>query len=292
MIFHISESRGMNRYVVTTANYLVASLVSGAFMLFGKLPESSFAGAARAFLNEFSNVIKGSTFSPAGSLGWAVIVGISAGILYYLGFIYLQKAVKESGVSLAGSFSRMGILVPMVLSVLLFRELPSSLQWVGICLALFSILLANIDLSRPAGFLSGFQPVLIMLFMIVGLAEFSNKVFQKYGVLEAKSLFLFFVFTTALLISIWKTIRKGERPKFSNIITGFVVGVPNFFASFFLILALSRLQTAVVFPLYSALTIVLISLSGWILFGEKLKKRERFAVTLTVAALVLVNLQS
>lgn len=282
----------MNRYVVTTANYLVASLISGAFILFGKLPSLSCSGAVRAFLSEFSDVMKDGTFSPAGSLGFAVIVGISAGILYYLGFIYLQKAVKESGVSLAGSFSRMGILVPMILSVLLFRELPSSLQWAGICLALFAILLANIDLSKPSGFLSGFQPVLIMLLMIVGLAEFSNKVFQKYGVLEAKSLFLFFVFTTAFLISTWKTISKGERPKFSNIILGFVVGIPNFFASFFLILALSRLQTAVVFPLYSALTIVIISLSGWILFGEKLKKRERFAVTLTVAALVLVNLRS
>lgn len=282
----------MNRYVVTTVNYLVASLISLIFILFGNLPESSFSGAASAFLNEFEGAMKGGAFSPSGSLGWAVIVGISTGILYYLGFIYLQRAVKESGVSLAGSFSRMGILVPIILSILLFRELPSSLQWVGICLALFSILLANIDPSKSAGFLSGFQPVLIILFLIVGLAEFSNKVFQKYGVLEAKSLFLFFVFTTALLISTWKTISKGERPKFSNIIIGFAVGIPNFFASFFLILALSRLQTAVVFPLYSALTIVIISLSGWIIFGEKLKKRERFAVTLTVAALILVNLHS
>ena len=282
----------MNRYVVTAANYFVASLISGAFLLFSESPASSFSGAVSAFLNESSILLKGDTFSPAGSIGWAVIVGISAGILYYLGFIYLQKAVSESGVSLAGSFSRMGILVPMILSILLWRELPSNLQWIGICLALFSILLANIDLSGPGGFLSGFQPVLIMLFLIVGLAEFSNKIFQKYGVIEAKNLFLFFVFSTALLISILQIIRMGKKPKLSNIITGFAVGIPNFFASFFLILALSELRTAVVFPLYGALTIVLISLSGWILFGEKLRKRERFAVALTAAALVLVNLHS
>ena len=282
----------MNRYVVTTVNYLIASLISLIFILFGNLPESSCSGAASAFMNEFEGVIRGGAFSPAGSLGWAVIVGISTGALYYLGFIYLQKAVKECGVSLAGSFSRMGILIPVILSILFWQELPSSLQWAGICLALFSILLANIDLSKSAGFLSEFQPVLIMLFIIVGLAEFSNKVFQRYGVLEAKSLFLFFVFTTALLISVRKTISVGKRPKLSSIITGFAVGIPNFFGSFFLILALSRLRTAVVFPLYSALTIVLISLSGWILFGEKLRKRERFAVILTVVALVLVNLRS
>jgi len=154
----------MNRYVIMTVNYLVASLISLVFILSGDLPSLPCSGSVRAFLNEFEGVMKGGAFSPAGSLGWAVIVGISAGILYYLGFIYLQKAVKESGVSLAGSFSRMGILIPVILSILLFRELPSSLQWAGICLALFSIILANIDISKSAGFLSGFQPVLIMLF--------------------------------------------------------------------------------------------------------------------------------
>ena len=99
-----------------------------------------------------------------------------------------------------------------------------------------------------------------------------------------------FVFGVALLVSLVKSLRAG-RIRTGHFLTGLAVGVPNYFASHFLILSLSELRTAVVFPIYSAMTIVLISLAGWLGFGERLRVRERWAVALTVVALVLVNLQ-
>lgn len=281
----------MNRYAVTTFNYMAASMVSLFFILLEGFPGAYFTEAPGAFSAEFGAVMNGGTFSPAGSAGWALVTGLPSGILYFLGFIYLQKAVRESGVSLAGSFSKMGILIPMVLAIFLWNELPSAMQWAGILLALISILLANIDLSHLSGITAGFQPVLLILFLTTGLAEFSNKVYQRYGVLEMKSLFLFFIFSTALLISGWKMFNQKKMLRLSHVLTGIAVGIPNYFASFFLILSLSRLKTAVVFPVYSAATIVLLSLAGWLFFNEKLKVRERIAVALTVTALVLVNIQ-
>jgi len=281
----------MDRYTVTTFNYLIASLLSLFFFLSNGYHAAHFAEALSSFSTEFPAILKGGAFSPAASTVWAVITGIPSGILYFLGFIYLQKAVRESGVSLAGSFSKMGVLIPMIFAIILWNELPTGTQWIGIFLALLSILLANIDPSHPAGIAAGFKPVLLILFLTVGLSEFSNKIYQRYGVLEMKSLFLFFVFTTALLISGWKTLKKRKRIHLSHFLTGIAVGIPNYFASFFLILSLSKLKTAVVFPVYSAGTIVLLSLAGWLFFREKLKLRERIAVGLTVSALVLVNIQ-
>jgi drug/metabolite transporter (DMT)-like permease len=283
----------MDRYTVTTFNYLVASLVSLLMIYLDGTTVSGLSGALSGFSDQFAAVMRsGGTFDTRASSLWALAVGLPSGVLYFLGFIYLQKAVRESGVSLAGSFSKLGVLVPMLLSVFLWRELPSGIQWVGIVLALLSIFLANLDLSRPKRMLKGFQPVLLVLFLTVGLSEFSNKVYQKYGVLEMKSLFLFFVFFGALLISGYRIIRRGAGIRGSHVITGLMVGIPNYFASFFLILALSRLKTAVVFPVYSAATIMLLSLAGWFLFGERLRGRERAAVALTIAALVLVNFRS
>lgn len=292
LIFKVSESRDMDRYTVTTFNYLVASAVSLFFVLADGMRGVTPFTAIEGLSAQFSGVVgSGGTFGPEASAGWAAAVGLPSGVLYFLGFMYLQKAVRESGVSLAGSFSKMGVLVPMVLAIFLWKELPTALQWTGIALALVSILLANLDMSRPRRMLSGFQPVLLALFLTVGLSEFSNKVYQKYGILEMKSLFLFFVFTGALLISGYKLIRQGRRFRGQHVLTGLLVGVPNYFASFFLILSLSRLKTAVVFPIYSAATIMLLSLAGWFLFGERLKVRERAAVALTIAALILVNIR-
>jgi drug/metabolite transporter (DMT)-like permease len=290
LIFKISEARNMDRYTVTTFNYLVASAVSVFLLLSRGTSGISITGAFESFTGQIGSVMgSGGSFDVPGSAGWAAAVGVPSGVLYFLGFMYLQKAVRETGVSLAGSFSKMGVLVPMVLAIFLWKELPGSIQWAGIALALTAILLANLDLSRPGRILSGFQPVLLALFITVGLSEFSNKVYQRYGDLEMKSLFLFFVFAGALLISSWKLIRSGRRIEGSHVLTGLAVGLPNYFASFFLILSLSRLKTAVVFPIYSAATITLLSLAGHFFFGEKLKTRERAAVILTVASLVLVN---
>ncbi|NOQ22325.1 MAG: EamA family transporter [Candidatus Aegiribacteria sp.] len=85
--------------------------------------------------------------------------------------------------------------------------------------------------------------------------------------------------------------KQKKKIHVSHLLTGIIVGIPNYFASFFLILVLSKLKTAVVFPVYSAATIVLISLTGWLFFNEKLKFRERIAVGLIVAALILVNIR-
>ncbi len=281
----------MDRYTVTTFNYLIASLLSLFFFLSNGFHTVHFTEALRSLSTEFPAVMSGGEFSPAASAGWALVTGLPSGFLYFLGFIYLQKAIRESGVSLAGSFSKMGVLVPMLLAIILWNELPTGMQWIGIFLALISILLTNIDFSNPSGIFGGVRPVLLILFLTVGLSEFSNKIYQRYGVLEMKSLFLFFVFTTALLISAWKTFNRRKRIHLSHFLAGIAVGIPNYFASFFLILSLSKLKTAVVFPVYSAGTIVLLSLAGWLFFKEKLKTRERIAVVLTVSALVLVNIQ-
>ncbi len=282
----------MDRYTVTTFNYLVASLLSLFFFLSKHFPAIHPAEAFRGFSTELPAVISGGEFSPAGSAGWALAIGLPSGILYFLGFIYLQKAIRENGVSLAGSFSKMGVLIPMLLAIFLWNELPSGVQMAGIFLALISILLTNIDLSDPSGIASGLRPVLLILFLTVGMSEFSNKVYQRYGILEMKSLFLFFVFATALLVSGWKTFRRRKSIRLSHFLTGIAVGIPNYFASFFLILSLSRLKTAIVFPVYSAGTIVLLSLAGWLFFNERLRTKERIAVGLTVTALVLVNIKS
>ncbi len=280
----------MDRLVVTASNYVVASLVSLVMLLLGDSLGSPLEWPG-AFVDGLPGVLEGGSFGGDGSAGWAVVLGVPTGVVYFLGFILLQRAVRESGVSLAGSFSKLGVLVPMSLAVLLWREIPAPVQWVGIALALAAILLANLDLRRGRRLLEGLRPVLILLFLTVGVAEFSNKLYQRYGLLEVKSLFLLVVFGTALVTAWWRVLACRRRPAWRDVSTGLVVGVPNYFASHFLILSLSRLDAAVVFPVYSALTIVVISLAGRLVFGERLRGRERASVIMTVVALVLVNLE-
>lgn len=281
----------MNRYAVTSANYFTAFTVS-LFMFFynNSFNSVSFKASFNKFAKEFTAVVINSNgmFSKESSIAWAIVVGVFAGIFFFLSFIYYQKSVKENGVGLSGTFGKLGILIPMIFSIVIWSEFPSPLQWVGIILSLTSILIVNLSIKDLSS--RTFNNSLILLFFFGGMAEFSNKIFQKYALTDFKDLFLFFVFIVAFAISIFFTLKEKIKVTKKDILLGIAVGIPNLFSSYFLILALNYMTSSVAFPIYSAGSILLINLGGLIIFKEKLSMKETFAILMTILALILINL--
>ncbi len=289
LLFKHSETSGMNRYAVTTTNYVTASLVAAGLVIaeWPGLPDGYSFSTALGQIGEALS--RGTTLPPGGSVTWGGLVGLAAGSFFFLAFLYYQISVKEHGVGLAGAFTKLGILVPMSLSLVLWKEMPALIQWVGIVLAISSIIIVNWPSGKSVG--SALRPALLLLFLFGGIAEFSNKVFQKYGLQDDKAVFLLFIFTVAFVASLTATLRSKKPVQRRDLVMGVAVGVPNLFSSFFLIRALDTMSAAAVFPAYGAGTIVIINLVGVTFFKERLSRREWAAVLLTIVALVLINLQ-
>lgn len=288
LIFKYSERHQPNRYVVTSANYFIAFSTS-LFMLLqkGLLSEGVMLDG---FIETFRGVSEGTIYilPPAASTTWALIVGSIAGVFFFLSFIFYQISIRDNGAGLSGTFAKLGILVPMIFSILLWRELPTWIQWIGIVLSLAAITIVNLSKESLSKF--NFKPTLLLLFVLGGMAEFSNKVFQKYAINDYKDLFLFSVFFVAFIISGLYAALRYSKITLKDILIGFAVGIPNLFSSYFLILALDTVTTSVVFPIYSAGSIVLITLGSFAFFGEKVATKNKFAIALIVVALVLINL--
>jgi multidrug transporter EmrE-like cation transporter len=288
LILKFSESRDLNRMVVTTSNYVVASAVSLFFVLEGGLFNRSVIDVS-VFFSEMNVILNGGIFSESSSFIWAVSTGIFGGILYFLGFIYIQKSIRDNGVGITGAFSKIGIFIPMIMSIILWKEYPSNIQWIGIVLAVSAIILANYT-PEVKNSLFNFRKSLVLVFLIAGLAEFSNKFFQNYSIPEYKSLFLLVVFSSALLISLTVTVIEGKPFTKKDLFTGFLVGIPNMLTSFFLISSFKYVKATVAFPAYSAGTIVAINLGGYLIFKEKLMKKDMLATAIIVSAIVLMSL--
>ncbi|HNT27127.1 MAG TPA: DMT family transporter, partial [bacterium] len=183
----------------------------------------------------------------------------------------------------------------MLIAWPVLRERPSPLQWGGIALTFVAIALSQSG-KRSGRIGTG----LILMFLAVGCAELSNKVFQQYALPQYKELFLFAVFFTAFLIAtaaLCKS-RQGpfdKGPEGRNVpftqefFVGLAVGVPNLFSSYFLIQAFATLKASVVFPFYSAGSIALITVGGVALFGERPTRRELAAIAIVLAAIVLMG---
>ena len=59
-----------------------------------------------------------------------------------------------------------------------------------------------------------------------------------------------------------------------EILFGSLIGIPNFFSAKFLLGALTKLPAVVVYPSFSAATLLIITLSGVVVFRERLSKLQ------------------
>ena len=214
-------------------------------------------------------------------------MGIFNGFLYLAAFVTFQRSVHRNGVVLSAIFMKLGLLVPMVVSIFLFGEIPGPAQIMGFCLAVTAIILINFEKDTAA---SASALGLLILLLLGGSADAMSKVFEELGPGDLSSQFLLYTFGTALLLCLGLVLWNKQRFTRWELIYGLAVGIPNFFSARFLLGALESLPAVIVYPTYSVATILLITLAGTLCFREKLRKRQWAALGIILLALVLLNL--
>lgn len=221
-----------------------------------------------------------------GSAG-VILMGAVNGVLYLVSFIMFQVNVRRNGVVLSATFMKLGLLVPMVLSVFLFGELPTAVQTVGFVIAIVAILMINLEKDSGG---NGFKIGLIFLLLCGGMADAMSKVFEEIGNPEFSEQFLFYTFAVALVLCIAVMIYKKQHIGKKELLFGAVVGIPNFFSAKFLLKSLETINAVIVYPTFSVATILVVTIVGVAVFKEKLNKRRCAALCIILAALVLLNI--
>ncbi len=214
-------------------------------------------------------------------------LGLLSGVLYLLGFVAFQANTRKHGIVLTSVFSKLGLLVPMVVSLVLFREVPSLPQMAGFCVAVLAIVLINWEKGGTA---RGFGVGLIVMLLFNGGADVMSKVYEVYGTAALSEQFLFYTFATALALCLGLVVYKKERPGWRELLFGTAIGIPNFFSAKFLLLALTKLPAVVVFPSFSIATMLIVTLSGILVFRERLRKTQWVALIAIIGALFLLNI--
>ncbi len=263
LIMRLSSDRVKNNVSMLAVNYLTCRVLSALFTG-GESPFPREPGLARA-----------------------VWMGILHGILYLASFVTFQRSVSRNGVVLSAIFMKLGLLVPMVISVFLFGEIPGPTQAAGFALAVIAIVLINYE--KNAG-TSASALGLLSLLLLGGAADAMSKVFEEIGPGHLSEQFLLYTFCTALLLCLGLVGLKKQHFTRWELVFGFAIGIPNFFSARFLLGALEKLDAVIVYPTYSVATILLITLAGTAFFRERLRKRQWAALGIILLALVLLNL--
>jgi len=226
------------------------------------------------------------SFPVEGSLLATSLMGIVTGFLFLASFMIFQHNTRENGVVLSSVFMKLGLLVPMCLSIFLFGEIPGALQILGFALALVAIVL----MDMKGGGQSKNKWGLLLLLLAGGCSDAMSKVFEVMGDAKQADIYLMILFATAfILCSILVAVRK-ERVRLKDVLFGLALGIPNFFSAKFLLASLRTLPAVIVYPTYSVATILVVTLAGILLFKERLEKRQWIALFLILGALALLNI--
>lgn len=278
--FTVAKHRQMDNLNVTLFNYLAAAAVGAALLYQADIrPETLSLGSA---LGNFMG-----SPSPQGSYTFSLFFGVAVGFLYIISLLLTQQSIKAKGTSLTTMFQRTGIVIPILTSAVLWNEIPTLLQIIGIIAALFSLVYMNNDGKGIK--VSG---LLLAVFLTGGVCELSNKLYQMYALEQHKPLFLLAIFATCVVLCVGYIYTRPNRAPLTvkEAILGIAIGIPNIFSAYFIIKALEQLPTGIVFPVLSVGTILLITLVSAFAFGEKINQKNRLAIGVFLISIVLVNL--
>lgn len=214
-------------------------------------------------------------------------LGILNGVILLAGLILLQTSTQKNGIVLSSIFMKLGLLVPFLVSILFFQEIPTGLQIAGFCVATCAIVLINLKQGNQV---HHFGIELVLLLLINGSADTLVKVFEALGPADFSDHFLFCSFIVAFLLCTALVIRNKEHFDGKALLFGALIGICNFFSFKFLIGALAQLPAVVVFPSFSVATMLVVMLGGVLFFREKLDKRQWLAFGAVIAALVMLNI--
>lgn len=262
VIMRFSEGKIRNRMCFFLANYAVCTLLALGFAL---------EKQTTLFSNGF---------------GFALGLGAFSGFLFLYSFVLFRQNVARNGMVMSATFMKLGVLIPTLMAILVFRETPRAVQIIGIILAVAAILLLHLEKgdSRLTG-----KWMLILLLVVSGLTDGTANIYDKLGTSQCRDLFLVATFFTAMFLSGIPVIARREALFGADLLFGAAIGIPNYFSSRFLLGALTSIPAVVVYPVYSVGTILVITAVGLLVFRESLDKRRGLAMLLILAALAMLN---
>ena len=228
-------------------------------------------------------------FTTQSGAGLTAILGIVTGLFFFLSLVYNQKAIASSGIVLSSILAKLGaLLIPLLISIAFFGEVPKTVQVIGSVIAVASIILMNYDKNQTAP--TGSVVTLLILLVVEGLASSGSKVFGELAPEALSPNYLFWTFLSALTICTSVVVKNKEKMGLNEFVFGALIGIPNFLGARVTLLALKAIPAVIVYPVRSVGAIMITTLFGIVFFKEKLRKMQWVAMAAIIVALVLLNI--
>lgn len=214
----------------------------------------------------------------------------------FIGVFYVTALTsQQNGLSVASVASKMSVIIPIGLGVVLFDENFGIQKIIGILMALAAVYFTSKKekgaLARSANLL---YPILV--FLGAGSIDAGLKI-MEHNYLPDSDISLFsshtflMAFSVGIILIAVNMLQGKMKIAGKNILAGFILGVPNYFSLYYLIKMLDSevFESSTIFTIHNVAIVMLSTLTGILFFNEKISVRNAVGIAMALLAIFLVT---
>ncbi len=220
-------------------------------------------------------------------------------VVFIIGFNITAITFQKFGITFTTIVQKMSLIIPVCIAILYFSEKAGIVKFIGILTAMGSIILINL---KNKGSDTQFELLLkkywyypLFTLIISGVVELILLYMEKKSITSGNDIeFVTILFGMAGLLGLIIMITRyfyGIKTIFSvkNLIAGILLGVPNFFTIYFLVLLLAKWDGTVVFPINNVGILSISAIVAVLFFKEKINRNRLIGLSLAILSIYLIS---
>ena len=231
---------------------------------------------------------------------------IIVGILFVFGFVTMGWTLKYFSLAIGTIMQKMSLMLSVPFGIFMFQEPLGIYKIIGLSAAFVAIILTNLPNKKAANTIATNKvtmpliywafPILTLLSSaaIESLLQYTQHTALAQTNNQESALFSIFSFLMAAIVGsialLFLVFKKQHKFTFKTLLAGIALGIPNYFAVYFIILAMGWQDKSIVLPINNVAVIVLSIVLGYIVFKEYLSKINLIGIATAIAAILLIGL--
>ena len=225
--------------------------------------------------------------------GW-IISAVLCSFLFIGLFFFMAKSSQDNGVGSTSIAVKMSMAISLILMIIGYSESVTLLKALGIFLAFVGVFLVSYSKGKNTA-KNASKWMLIVLFIGSGLLDFTLNYVQKYELkIMTPSLFtaigMGFAGTLGSLILAYRILKGKSRLEIKNLIAGLILGIPNFFSIYLLLLSYQTTgwKDSTVLTITNVSVVLCSSIIGFIVFKESTDKKKIIGLISAILAITIL----
>lgn len=218
-----------------------------------------------------------------------VWTGVLGGLSFAGGLLVTFWGIKAAGLSLSISVARLSVLVPTLLSIFIWKEVPTAAQIAGIGIILVALVLLSLSRGEAANGSRWSLALVLAIFIMSGSSQTIFKLVNELGLYQQKMTYLMILFFVAALSYGSIYLFRPKSFKKLDLTLGLILGGCNILGSWSSLAALEEIQGVIFFPVSSSASLALSALLATLIWKEKVDRRGIAGIALTIGALFLIS---